>query len=147
MKKYINVVHVTGLADGQLVEGQDSACVVCIRECPPKQGICVSECLFDRIRLGCQNIASIEDCTIYVESKSIKSNGDEKQIDIKYNIVLEYKTTRGCSKRRCQDGTFTFSNVEGNVAIDNISVLITNPPQVRRKCRCLHICTEIQVEY
>lgn len=147
MKEFINVAHVTGIANGRVIEGESSACVVKIKPCPPKQGICKCKRICKRIQLNGSNVLSFEDCIIRVISKAVRNTPSGRAIIVEYSICVIYRDSWGnLQKVSTQDST-TFYDPQGNVVIENVSVRVTNPPRVITCCNGLQIHTKITVEF
>lgn len=147
MKEFINIAHVTGIANGRIIEAEDSACVVNIEDCPPNLGICLCKNICKRIPLNCNCVKNIDGFRFDVRSKSIRSSQTGKTLFIEYTLCVLYIDHCNRLQEACLEDSITFLNIEGNVSIDNISVSITNPPTIIESCNSLQIFAKITVEY
>lgn len=147
MKEFINVAHVTGIVAGQVIEGESNACTVSIKLCPPTYGISLCKRISKRIHLRSGQFTRIEDCSIRVESKSVRCSQSEKEITIEYSVCLVYRDRYGYTKKVYQDGGVSFQEVQGNISIDNVTVEISTPPRVESDYHGLRISAEVTVKY
>ena len=147
MKEFINNVYVTGIANGQLLEGHSCACVSYHAPCPPVPQTHICQTLCTQINALRSGICCVENCMVQVTRKCLQYCNCKPQLIIDYTICLTYRDILGCRRTASYHDYIIINSLCGNVTIDAICVSVANPPCFKSFCHMIQITAPLYVCY